>query len=307
MFCLVLGGGGFIGSHVVEILLAAGHRVRVFEHPDAGLENLALVAGQVELVRGDFTRPADLAPALEEIDLVLHLVGTVTPASSNRDPAYDIESNLKGTVTLLELAVEKGVRKVVFASSGGTVYGIPESLPLSEKSPTNPLTSYGIVKLACEKYLQLFHHLHGLDYTVLRIANPYGERQNPAGEQGAVAVFMGRIRKRRPLEIWGDGGVARDYLYVRDLARAFRAACEISRTEKIFNIGSGRPHTLRQLVEELRRVTGYPVEVDYHPARACDVPVNYLDCSRAARLLGWRPEVDFSEGLRRTWEWVRKR
>ncbi len=306
MHCLVLGGGGFIGSHVVATLLAAGHRVRIFEHPAAGLANLSRVANRVEIVRGDFVRPDELVPALEGVDLVVHLVGTVTPASSNRNPSYDIDTNLRGMVSLLELAVEKGVRKVVFASSGGTVYGIPENLPLTEKSSTNPLSSYGIVKLACEKYLQLFYHLHGLDYTVLRISNPYGEYQDPAGEQGAVAVFLGCIKERRPLEIWGDGGVARDYLYIGDLARAFRAACEISRSEKIFNIGSGRPCTLRQLVEELRLVTGFPVEVNYHPARACDVPVNYLDCSRAARLLGWRPEVDFSEGLRRTWEWVRR-
>ena len=304
MFCLVLGGAGFIGSHVVEALLAAGHRVRVFEHPAGNLGNLSRVAERIEIRRGDFTRPAELAPALDGVELVVHLVGTVAPASSNRDPCYDIESNLKATVALLEMAVDKRVRKVVFASSGGTVYGIPESLPLTEESPTHPLSSYGIVKLAIEKYLHLFHHLYGLDYTVLRIANPYGERQNPAGEQGAVAVFLGRIRERRPLEIWGDGGVARDYLYIGDLARAFRAACEISRPEKIFNIGSGQPRTLRQLVEELRRVTGFPVAVNYHPARACDVPVNYLDCSRTARLLGWRAEIDFAEGLRRTWEWV---
>ena len=307
MNILILGGAGFIGSHVVETLLAAGHRVRVFEHPACNPVNLAGVADRIELHRGDFTRPEELTPALAGIEVVVHLVGTVLPASSNLDPGFDIETNLKATVALLEQALAAGVGKVVFASSGGTVYGVPESLPLNEKSPTDPLSSYGIVKLAIEKYLKLFHHLHGLDYTVLRIANPYGERQNPAGAQGAVAVFLGRIRDGRPLEIWGDGEIARDYLYIGDLARAFLAACETSRPEKLFNIGSGRPCTLNRLIELLREVTGLPVEVSYQPARPCDVPVNYLDCSLAARVLDWGPRVSFKTGLIRTWKWMLKR
>ena len=307
MNCLVLGGAGFIGSHVVDTLLAAGHRVRVFEHPDCNPANLAGVRERIELCRGDFTRPAELEPALDGIDQIVHLVGTVLPASSNLKPCFDIETNLKSTVALLEMAVKNRVEKVVFASSGGTVYGIPEALPLTEKSPTEPLTSYGIVKLATEKYLQLFHHLHGLDYTVLRIANPYGERQNPAGAQGAVAVFLGRIREGRPIEIWGDGDIARDYLYIGDLARAFLKACETSRPEKLFNIGSGRPCSLNRLLELLGEVTGRPVAVDYQPARACDVPVNYLDCGRAARVLDWEPRVSLRDGLERTWQWLRQR
>ena len=306
MNCLVLGGGGFIGSHIVDTLVAAGHRVRVFEHPSCNPVNLAGVAGRIELRYGDFTRPAELEPALEGIDLVLHLVGTMLPASSNIRPLYDIESNLQGTVAMLEMAVKKGVKKVVFASSGGTVYGIPETLPLTENSPTEPLSSYGIVKLAIEKYLQLFHHLHGLDYTVLRIANPYGERQNPAGAQGAVAVFLGRIKNRQPIEIWGDGEIARDYLYIGDLARAFLSACQNTHSTKLFNIGSGRPCTLNRLLDLLREVTGRPVAVDYRPARSCDVPVNYLDCDRARRELGWEPEVEFRAGLERTWRWLRE-
>jgi len=152
----------------------------------------------------------------------------------------------------------------------------------------------------------LFYHLHGLDYTVLRIANPYGERQNPAGAQGAVAVFLGRIKNRRPIEIWGDGEVARDYLYIGDLARAFVGACQTSRPEKLFNIGSGTPCTLNRLLALLKEVTGLPVEVDYQPARSCDVPVNYLDCGRARQVLGWEPEVGFREGLERTWRWLRE-
>ena len=305
---LVLGGAGFIGSHVVDALLNAGHRVRVFERPGCDLANLATVLDRIEIDYGDFTKIAEetgaLAQALDGVDLVIHLVSTVLPASSNLNPLYDIESNLKSTVRLLELAVKKGVKKVVFASSGGQVYGPSAVLPIHEESPTNPLSSYGIVKLATEKYLALFHHLHGLDYTVLRIANPYGERQKISGAQGAVAVFLGKIKSGEAIEIWGDGSVARDYLYIADLTNAILLACGKSSSEKLFNIGSGSPCSLNQLIDLLQRVSGRKVAVDYKDSRACDSSVNYLDCKRARKVLGWQPQYSFREGLHRTWQWV---
>ena len=305
---LVLGGAGFIGSHVVDVLLSAGHRVRVFERPGCDLENLATVLDRIELHYGDFTKIVEetgaLAKALEGIDLVIHLVSTVLPASSNLNPLYDIETNLKSTVKLLEEAVKKGVKKVVFASSGGQVYGPSAVLPIHEESPTNPLSSYGIVKLATEKYLNLFHHLHGLDYTVLRIANPYGERQKISGAQGAVAVFLGKIKSGEAIEIWGDGSVARDYLYIADLTKAILLACQKSCSDKLFNIGSGSPCNLNQLIDLLQSVSGRKVEVLYKESRACDSSVNYLDCKRALKVLGWQPQYSFREGLHRTWQWV---
>ncbi|MEA3347774.1 MAG: NAD-dependent epimerase/dehydratase family protein [Pseudomonadota bacterium] len=301
---LVLGGAGFIGSHLVDALVAAGHRVRVFERRACELGNLAAVLDKIELCYGDFTKTKDLAGALEGIDLVVHLVSTVVPASSNLDPLYDIETNLKSTVSLLELALKKGVKKVVFASSGGTVYDPASALPIREESPTEPLSSYGIVKLATEKYLKLFHHLHGLDYTILRIANPYGERQRCSGAQGAVAVFLGRIKSGEAIEIWGDGTVARDYLYIADLTKALLLACEKSTSVKLFNLGSGKPCNLNQLIALLEEVSGRKVSVLYKESRACDSPVNYLDCRRAQKELGWEPQFDFREGLRRTWKWV---
>jgi len=301
---LVLGGAGFIGSHVVDALLELGHRVRVFERPEADLDNLSGVRGRIDLRFGDFTRSADLADVLDGIDLIIHLVGTVLPASSNLNPVYDIESNLKSTVNLLKLAVKKDVKKVVFASSGGQVYGPVAALPVRETAPTEPLSSYGIIKLATEKYLKLFHQLYGLDYTVLRIANPYGERQKTDGMQGAVAVFSGRIKNRRPLEIWGDGSVARDYLYIADLVQAIIKSCTLSLPVKLFNIGRGKPLSLNDLVSLLIEVSGREVQVIYKEARSCDSPVNFLDCSRALQYLDWQPEVDLKTGLHRTWEWV---
>lgn len=301
---LVLGGAGFIGSHVVDGLLEAGHRVRVFAQPASDLGNLAMVLDKIELYYGDFASTDDLAAALTGIDLVIHLVSTVLPASSNLNPLYDIETNLLSTVKLLELAVKKGVKKVVFASSGGQVYGPAVTLPITELSPTEPLSSYAIVKLTTEKYLKLFHHLHGLDYAILRIANPYGERQRIDAVQGAVAVFLGRIKNRQSIEIWGDGSVARDYLYVADLVRAIMQACTISCPVKIFNIGSGQPLSLSDLISLLIEVSGHRVPVVYKAARLCDSPVNFLDCSRAIKYLDWEPQVDLRAGLKLTWEWV---
>jgi len=229
---LVLGGAGFIGSHVVDALLAAGHKVRILEHPQSNLDNLALVRQQVDLRLGDFADAAGLPDLLDAVldgvDLIIHLVSTVLPASSNLNPLYDIETNLKNTLILLEEAVKKGVKKIVFASSGGQVYGPAATLPITELNPTEPLSSYGIVKLATEKYLKLFYHLHELDYTILRIANPYGERQRISGAQGAIAVFLGHIRNRQSIEIWGDGSIARDYLYIADLVQAIMQACVVN-------------------------------------------------------------------------------
>ncbi len=305
---LVLGGAGFIGSHVVDALLAAGHQIRVLEHPQSNLDNLAPVRSQIDLCLGDFADtsklPDLLATVLDGVDLVIHLVSTVLPASSNLNPLYDIETNLKNTVILLEEAVKKGVKKVVFASSGGQVYGPVATLPVTESSPTEPLSSYGIIKLSTEKYLKLFYHLHGLDYTILRIANPYGERQRISGSQGAVAVFLGHIRKRQPIEIWGDGSVARDYLYIADLVQAIMQACAVNCSVKLFNIGSGRPLSLNDLIAELIKVSGHSVSIVYKDARSCDSPVNFLDCQLARERLGWEPRVDLQTGLKQTWEWV---
>jgi len=305
---LVLGGAGFIGSHVVDALLAAGHQVRVLEHPQSNLDNLASVRPQIELCLGDFADTSKLsdllATVLDGVDLIIHLLSTVLPASSNLNPLYDIETNLKNTVTLMEEAVKKGVKKIVFASSGGQVYGPAATLPITESSPTEPLSSYGINKLATEKYLKLFYYLHGLDYTILRIANPYGERQRIGGAQGAIAVFLGHIRKRQPIEIWGDGSVARDYLYIADLVQAVMRACVVNCSVKLFNIGSGRSLSLNDLVAELFKVSGQSVPILYKDARFCDSPVNFLDCQLASEYLNWKPQVDLYVGLKRTWEWV---
>ena len=237
--------------------------------------------------------------------MVFHFVGTTLPKTSNDDPIYDVCSNLVDILQLLEACVEAGVRKVVIASSGGTVYGPPRTAPIPKDHPTNPITSYGIAKLAVEKYLGLFDHLHRLDYAALRISNPYGPYQNPGGQQGAVPVFLYRLRTGQPVTIWGDESVVRDYLYISDLVEALKLAVEAGTRQKVLNVGSSRGTTLNELVAIIAEVTGERTEVEYVPGRALDVPANVLDVARAREELGWSPTTDLAEGIERTWHWIR--
>jgi UDP-glucose 4-epimerase len=301
---LVLGGGGFLGGHLVEALQAAGVRVRVFDRVPRRATT-ARIAQNTEWCEGDFGNRGDVAGALSGCDVVFHLVATTLPRASNEDPVHDLESNLLPTVRFLDLALEHSVKKVVFASSGGTVYGHPRLVPVPETHPTQPLCSYGIHKLAIEQYLHLYHSLHGLAYCVLRLANPFGERQRTDASQGAVAVFLDLALRGEEVTVWGDGSAVRDYVYVGDVARAFCLAATYESPTGLFNIGSGRGHSVNELLAAIEDVLGRPVSRRYVQGRPFDVPVNVLDTTLAARALGWQPNVAFRDGLERTLESLR--
>lgn len=307
MNCLVLGGAGFIGSHLVDALAGKGHRVRVFDLPNISTENLDGCRGGIEIHGGDFENRRAVSEALEGMDVAVHLVSTTLPGPSNENPAYDVETNVIGSIRFLEEAIRQGVGKIVFVSSGGTVYGIPEVLPIPETHPTHPICSYGITKLAVEKYLALFHHLYGLDYTILRLGNPYGERQRSASVQGAVAVFLGRLLRNEAISVWGDGNVARDYFHVSDLTRALLLAVEGNPPSRVYNVGSGRATSLLDILETVEAVTGLKPTVRFTEARKLDVPVNCLDITRIEQETGWKPAVSLTEGVDRTWAWMRSK
>ena len=194
--------------------------------------------------------------------------------------------------------------KLIFVSSGGTIYGEPENTPILEEHSTNPICSYGISKLAIEKYLHLYEHLYGLDYMVLRVSNPYGERQNPESAQGAIPVFMLKVLQNKPIQIWGDGSIARDFIYISDVVDALVTAVETNSSEKVYNIGSGVPTSLNDLVKTIENVSGKMAKIEYTPQRKLDVPVNCLNISRAATDLGWSPKVSMRDGLNKTWGWL---
>jgi len=303
--CLVIGGNGFIGSHVCERLLQLGHEVAAFDvsRDFAALRHLD--SGRLHRITGDFLNRVEVKAAMAGVDWVFHLATTTTPATSNRNMVFDVQSNVVASIELFEEAAAAGVEKVLFASSGGTVYGRPPVNPVPEDVHHDPLVSYGVTKLMIEKYGALFRALHGLDVVALRLANPYGPRHRSA-TQGVIPIFIRRILAGEPIQIWGDGGIVRDYVYIDDVVEAFLRAAAYRGPARVFNIGTGRGVSLNDLVARLRRIGGRPVEVTYLPGRAFDVPEIVLDVSRAARELGWRPRVSLEEGLARTWAWYRR-
>jgi len=290
-----------MGVNLAERLLNEGCLVRIYDRTP---NRFGAIPPEAEYVEGELGNHGLIREAIEGMETVFHFASTTLPKTSNDDPIYDVRSNIVDTIQLLEACVEAGVRKVVFPSSAGTVYGPPESVPISEDHPTNPISSYGIVKLAIEKYLRLFHHLHGLDYTVLRISNPYGPYQNPASQQGVMGVFLHRIRTGQPITIWGDGSVVRDYLYVSDLVDALEAAATRETPDKLFNIGSGFGTSLNDLIELMAAVVDEQVTVEYLSSRPLDVPASVLDITRARAQLGWSPSTDLVEGISCTSDWI---
>ncbi len=302
MRAVIVGGNGFIGSHIVDSLLEDDWRVTVL---DRVMERYRPPLPGVDYILGELGNRGLLRAILPDADVVFHLASTTTPQSSNEAPAFDIQSNLVETIGLLDECVQAQVKKIIFFSSGGTVYGVPRSVPVAEDDPTYPISSYGIVKLATERYLHLYRHLHGLSYTILRPSNPIGKRQNPLGQQGVVAVFLGRVAQGLPIVVWGDGKVVRDYIDISDLANAAKKAAITMTVNTVFNIGSGRGLSLNELIEVIRSVVKQPVHVNYLPARLSDVPTIVLDSRRAQEELDWKPQFSFQHSIETTWEWVR--
>lgn len=304
--CLVLGGSGFIGSHVVELLIENGFRVRVFSRSSSP-PRLAAVANRIELSVGDFQDVQSLARAVKGCDYVFHLAATTVPITSNRDMAFDASSNLISTLRLLEVCVREKVQQIIFSSSGGTVYGKAENQPIAECHSTEPRCSYGVVKLAIEKYLELFRIQHGLEYTVLRISNCYGPRLPLHGEQGIVGASLEKLRRGEPITLWGDGSITRDYVYVTDVALAFRAALGQGSPFRVFNISTGIGTSLVNLIEMMERATGRRFRILKQSARDIDVPTNILDSNRARKYLSWEATVILKQGLVNAWKWIQTR
>lgn len=301
MRAFVIGGNGFIGSHLVDALNQEGWHITVYDRAE---EHYRSRLPGVNYNIGELSNRHLLESLLSQVDVLFHLVSTTVPQTSNETPIFDVQTNVVDTIALLEACVRQQVRKVVFVSSGGTVYGIPECIPVSEEHPTQPICAYGISKLAIEKYLYLFQRLYGLDYAILRPANPYGERQNPNGIQGFVGVSLGCIAKGEPVLVWGDGSVTRDYFHVSDLVHACLLAATTKTQSKIFNIGSGCGYSLVELIGIIQKIVHQPFHVIHTPPRPFDVPELVLNIERAQFELGWYPQVSLEVGLERTWKWI---
>jgi UDP-glucose 4-epimerase len=302
MNCLVLGGTGFIGTHLVNALITAGARVRVFSKDR---NRFYAPRPDVEYLYGDWANTGMLDVALRGCDYVFHLISTTVPGTANTDPIFDLRSNVLNSVILLQRCAVHNIKKVVFSSSGGTVYGIAYQIPIPESHATEPICAHGIGKLMIEKYIALFHRLYGLDYAIFRTANAYGEGQDPLGVQGVIAVFLGKVARGESITLWGSKDVVRDYIHVEDVARAFVQAVDRTTRQRIFNVGSGQGTSLRELVGLIAEVTDRNPTVVEKSERSWDVPANVLDITRIRTETGWEPQVGLREGLERTWAWIR--
>ena len=303
MTALVLGGNGFIGSHLVDRLRADGKAVRVFSRSP---ESFRPPLKDVEYLLEDFSNHAALKAALEGVDTVYHFISTSLPSSSMSNPVADIEGNLVNTVRLLDLLRESDVKRLIYLSSGGTVYGIPQHVPIPETHPQMPISSYGVIKSTIEKYISMYHHLYGLSYVTLRVSNPYGPRQGHGGVQGVVGTFLQNVNDGKQIEIWGDGKIVRDFISIHDLVDLCVKAAESDQCGT-YNAGVGEGISIQDLLAEISAVTNQHIEPNFKPSRAYDVPEVVLDISKARADFDWAPRISLQDGLAEYWHWIGSR
>ena len=301
--CLVLGANGFLGSHLVDSLAERGHQIRAFDRFGGDIQNF-VSNPNIEIVAGDFLNRNDLAGALAGVEYVFHFISTTTPASAENDPLIDIETNVRMSVELFQEAVAAGVKKVIFSSTGGAIYGDVEGEEaLSESTLAQPVSPYAIGKLTIEHYLRYFKTKHGLDSVVFRISNPYGERQSLASRQGVIPIFLQHIYKNEPITVLGDGTMVRDYLHVKDVAELISQAFEKA-SQPLYNLGSGVGVSVNELVDVIKKVTGKEVSVENQPKPSTFVQHVVLDTARFKNEFGVEPAVGLEEGIAKTWHYV---
>jgi UDP-glucose 4-epimerase len=302
MRVLVTGGAGFIGSHVADAFLARGDRVTVVDDLSRGQE--AHLAPEAVLIKMSSRDGPALAALIENAqpDLICHLAAQIDVRASVADPAEDAQANVVGTVNVLAAARPSGAR-MIFASSGGALYGRDAVVPSPEDAPTLPESPYGVAKLCAEHYISLYNRMHGTCHSVLRLANVYGPRQDPAGEAGVVAVFCARVLAGMAPVIYGDGTQTRDYVYVGDVARAFTAAADTA-CPGIWNIGTGRETTVLELAAAIGEAAGRPAAPVFAAARPGELLRSAVAPTLAAAELGWRPRIALADGIRNVIRWI---
>lgn len=293
---LILGGAGFIGGNLARALAARGEPPRIFTRPSSAISKMEDILDHIDIVYGDFMDDVALRKATKGIDTVFHLISTTFPSMTIESSVYDVLSNLLPTIRLVEICIENGVKKIVYASSGGTVYGEPKINPIPEDHPLMPESAYGQSKLTIENYLNFYARSTKLDINVLRISNPFGPGQNSWRVQGIVGVAMGCAYQERVLKIFGKGEAVRDYIYVDDVIDAMLLAAE-NPGSSIVNISSGIGHSVMEIVHAVEELSGRTIQKEFVPARPGDVKVNILDNKRAYDIYGWTPKVGFKDGL----------
>lgn len=306
MNILILGAAGFIGTNLaIELAKDTSNRIilvdknRTYFSPDVMTDN-------TEIVESDLSANMDFS-ILENSDVVYHLVSTNIPTTSNQHISRDIEANVLFSAQLFEECVKYAVKKVVFISSGGAVYGKESLCPLSEDTPTNPITSYGVQKITIEKLLYLYSYMYGLDYRIIRLANPYGPYQRPNGMLGAVTTFTYKALKGDKITVYGDGSVIRDFIYIDDAIRGILNIVNGENKHRIFNLGCGYGTSIREVLDSVKKSLGCDVDVVYKAGRAVDIPANYLDINRYEQYYGKLDPITLEDGIRKTAEFMKRK
>lgn len=307
MKVLVTGGAGFIGSHLVQQLLADGHEVTVLDDLSAGVRE-HLPASGFTFWKQDI-RDEDIVQQIvsEEFDAIVHLAAQTMVDASIRDPRFDADENVMGLLNVLEAARLSGVQRVLLASTAAAYGDVHESsLPVREDEALHPMSFYGLTKVIGEHYLDLYHQLYGLDYVVLRFANVYGERQGDSGEGGVLSIFAKRIAQGQDITIFGDGLQTRDFVYAGDIAAGLRRALVTEQVNTVYNLSTQTETSLDELVGILKDVSGRELQVKHGPVREGDIYRSMLCNEKAVKVLGWQPSVSLAEGLRRTYTYFSK-
>jgi UDP-glucose 4-epimerase len=304
MNTLILGGAGFIGTNLagkISSFMSKEDQLTVSDTSISYFDSLHKTSfgNKLTYKESSFCVDTDFDSLLKNQDVVFHLASTIIPASSNRDIPKELKDNIVSTSYLLEAAVRCHVKKVVFISSGGAVYGKENNCPLPESTPTNPLSSYGIEKITIEKLLYLYNYLYGLDYRVIRLSNPYGPYQRP-GKLGVISTFIYNALTHQPINLYGDGSVVRDFIYIDDAIRAILTITNNTNKHHTFNVGSGVGTSIKQALQEIECTLNVPILINYLQSRKADVPVNFLDISRYEKYYGKLNSVTLKEGILRT-------
>lgn len=303
---LITGGSGFIGANLIMRLSKMDqYEITVF---DISPPHIGQLPPHIRFIQGDL-RDANLVRKMivdDSIDIVYHLAWGTIHETATRDPLEDVNINVAASLILLDACIHTQVNRIIYVSSGGTVYGLPEQLPITEDHPTHPINAYGVSKLTVEKYLQMFSYLHGLDYVIFRPSVPYGPFQNPHRRQGAVSVFTYNALKGKPIVVWGREDIVRDYFFIDDLIDALVLVLANPNVKnKTFNLSGKESISLHHLLETIQETLHIDPVIHHEKERLIDAPQLILDSSAAKQSLGWSPKVDLKEGVRLTANWLR--
>ena len=313
MNIIILGAAGFIGTNLTVALAKekdkynnSVNNITLFDREDADFSHIIKFGfDNIKIVYGDFDMESDFETIIKGQDIVYHLVSTTVPTTSNQRIAQELTANIVVTANLLEACVNNKVNKVVFLSSGGTIYGKGEAKPLSEETASNPISSYGVQKITIEKLLYLYNYMYGLDYRVIRLANPYGPYQKPNGVLGVVTTFTHKALMGEPIIVYGDGSIVRDFIYIDDVINGILNVVNGKSNHRTFNLGCGKGTSVKEVIDTIHETLNVNIDVQYIPGRKVDVPINVLDISRYEEAYGKLDPISLTDGIKKTAEFMR--